>query len=152
MVYGKLLSDSGCIQPDVRSCEGDRGCWVVQMSSCPVVRAWTEILCRHEHPCHQRESWSSLDPYWKRVLLGGKLDLIDWQMFCELTRLTIAYCPTIHVCLVRRLLLEGFRLFNSITVFWHRFCEKPARSSMSISKPSQITVDCKSVHWSLGAQ
>ncbi len=30
-----LLCDSGCIQPDVRFCEGGRACWVVLLSSCP---------------------------------------------------------------------------------------------------------------------
>ncbi len=37
---------------------------------------------------------------------------------------------------------------NPIALFWQGF-EQLARSSMSISKPSQITVDCKSVHLSL---
>ena len=74
------------------------------------------------------------------------LDLIVWQRFCELAKPRIAYCPSIHVCLVWHLLLTGIRFS---TLLWQRFCEQPTRPSMPMSIPSQIAVDCKSVHFSM---
>ena len=36
----------------------------------------------------------------------------------------------------------------SETIIWQRFCEQSTRPSMPMRIPSQITVDCKSVHYS----
>ncbi len=49
-------------------------------------------------------------------------------------------CPTFHNS--RVLMFSGTYM---VALFWQRFCEEPARLSMPISIPSQITGDCKSV-------
>ena len=59
-------------------------------------------------------SWVGMPSVGLLKLLGGKLDLIAWQMFCEPTRLTIAYCPSIHVCIVWHLLLATMGLFTGM--------------------------------------
>ncbi len=81
----------------------------------------------------------------KRVLSSKKLDLIAWKMFCDLARLRIAYCPSVHVWHVWHLLLADFKVFLAKIVWTHcQFYILP----MSI--PSQIAVDCKSVHYLRG--
>ncbi len=53
--------------------------------------------------------------------------------------LGLSYCPVV--------LLSGHVPF--LVLFWQRYCEQSARPGMLIGTPSQIAVDCKSVHYLL---
>ncbi len=41
---------------------------------------------------------------------------------------------------------------NTLEVFWQRFSEQPPTSNMPLGTPSQITIDCKSVHLDIKLQ
>ncbi len=85
------LSDSGCIQSDVRSWESGPACllgWLLPPAG---------LLC-------------------PRLFRGSR------------------QIPMFQAC---------------VALFWQRFCEHTATPSITISVPSQIAVDCKSVHCGL---
>ncbi len=77
-----------------------------------------------------------------------------------LVPLRIAHCPSI-LSTTSCSHIANFRLQNctsliqtpiwgrklQMVLFWQRHCEQSARLNMSIGIPSQIAVDCKSVHF-----
>ncbi len=97
------------------------------------------------------------------LILPHSFDLVPWRWFLYIELLSDSGWIQIlekRSCLAASCLLAASwllsysvplftycKLVALFHVFWQRFCEEPARLSMPITIPSQITVDCKSVHW-----
>ncbi len=122
-----LLSDWGCIQPDVRSRKGGRP---VLPASCLLLPASCFLgyfvrACTEDLACWYFFSWFI-------IWLSGNYKVLSIGQ-------TNSRYLSVSFCLVQHRISTGI---CTVRVSWT--CS--ARSSMSISIPSQITVDGKSVH------
>ena len=86
-----------------------------------------ELLCADISYCSRAEGQN----YYLPTVLWTYHQILTRQLFLTLSDKPIQYCKTL------------------LFLFWQRFCEWPVWPMMPIRIPSQIAVDCKSVHLGL---
>ncbi len=131
------------------------------MNGLPIVQVWSGSFGKTTTPypgCSNYLTWARPEQILERrssvtaAAAAGFVQISSSLRTPRILKLSSCSCITISVFPEQVSDVSALVIpFSSYRAFFIAICQmscaKPIKSSMPISTPSQITVDCKSVHW-----